>query len=84
MHISVQPKHSHARVMKVLKGKSAEYLRKDYRELCQRNRECTFGCDDISFAHLASSERNKKEFQIDSRIKGLRRRSANIERRQRS
>jgi putative transposase len=33
MYVSVPPKHSPSHVMKILKGKSAEYLRRDYREL---------------------------------------------------
>ena len=33
MYVSVPPKHSPSQVMKVLKGKSAEYLRKEFREL---------------------------------------------------
>ena len=33
MYISVPPKHSPSHVMKILKGKSAEYLRRDYPEL---------------------------------------------------
>ena len=33
MYVSVPPKHSPAKVMKLLKGKSAEYLRKEFSEL---------------------------------------------------
>ena len=33
MYVSVPPKHSPSQVMKVLKGKSAEYLRKEFAEL---------------------------------------------------
>ena len=33
MYMSVPPKHSPSHVMKILKGKSAEYLRKDFPEL---------------------------------------------------
>ena len=33
MYVSVPPKYSPAQVMKVLKGKSAEYLRKEFPEL---------------------------------------------------
>ena len=33
MYLSVPPKYSPAHVMKILKGKSAEYLRKDFPEL---------------------------------------------------
>jgi REP-associated tyrosine transposase len=33
MYVSVPPKHSPAKVMKLLKGKSAEYLRKEFPEL---------------------------------------------------
>ena len=36
MYVSVPPKHSPAQVMKVLKGKSAEYLRKEFPELRKR------------------------------------------------
>lgn len=36
MYLSVPPKHSPAQVMKVLKGKSAEYLRKEFPELRKR------------------------------------------------
>ena len=36
MYVSVPPKHSPAQVMKVLKGKSAEYLRKEFAELRKR------------------------------------------------
>jgi putative transposase len=33
MYMSVPPKHSPSHVMKILKGKSAEYLRRDFPEL---------------------------------------------------
>ena len=33
MYLSVPPKYSPSQVMKILKGKSAEYLRRDYPEL---------------------------------------------------
>jgi len=33
MYLSVSPKHSPAHIMKVLKGGSAEYLRKEFSEL---------------------------------------------------
>jgi len=33
LYVSVPPKHSPSHVMKTLKGKSAEYLRRDYPEL---------------------------------------------------
>ena len=33
MYVSVPPKHSPAKVMKLLKGKSAEYLREEFPEL---------------------------------------------------
>jgi len=33
MYISVPPKHSPSHVMKILKGRSAEYLRRDYPDL---------------------------------------------------
>ena len=36
MYVSVPPKHSPAKVMKLLKGKSAEYLRKEFPELRKR------------------------------------------------
>jgi putative transposase len=36
MYVSVPPKHSPVQVMKVLKSKSAEYLRKDFPELRKR------------------------------------------------
>ena len=36
MYLSVPPRHSPAQVMKVLKGKSAEYLRRDFPELAKR------------------------------------------------
>jgi putative transposase len=36
MYLSVPPKHSPAQVMQILKGKSAEYLRKEFPELGKR------------------------------------------------
>jgi len=36
MYISMSPKYSPAQVMKLLKGKSAEYLRKEFPELSKR------------------------------------------------
>ncbi len=36
MYLSVPPKHSPASIMQVLKGKSAEYLRKEFPELGKR------------------------------------------------
>ena len=36
LYVSVPPKHSPAQVMKMLKGKSAEYLRKEFPELRKR------------------------------------------------
>lgn len=36
MYLSVPPKHSPSHVMKVLKGKSAEYLRRDFPDLSKR------------------------------------------------
>jgi putative transposase len=36
MYVSVPPKYSASQVMKVLKGKSAEYLRKEFPEMCKR------------------------------------------------
>mgnify|MGYP001828532092 CR=1 FL=1 len=36
MYVSVPPKHSPSKVMKLLKGKSAEYLRKEFPELRKR------------------------------------------------
>jgi len=36
MYISMPPKYSPAQVMKLLKGKSAEYLRKEFPELCKQ------------------------------------------------
>ena len=36
MYLSVPPKYSPAQVMKILKGKSAEYLRRDFPELAKK------------------------------------------------
>jgi putative transposase len=36
MYVSVPPKHSPSKVMKVLKGKSAEHLRKEFPDLRQQ------------------------------------------------
>jgi putative transposase len=36
MYLSVPPKYSPAHVMKILKGKSAEYLRRDFPELAKK------------------------------------------------
>jgi putative transposase len=36
MYVSVPPKHSPSHVMKILKGKSAEYLRREIPELAKR------------------------------------------------
>src|SRR5512136_92305 len=36
MYLSVPPKHSPASIMQILKGKSAEYLRKEFPELGKR------------------------------------------------
>ena len=36
MYVSVPPKHSPSQVMKILKGKSAEYLRRDFPELSKK------------------------------------------------
>ena len=36
LYLSVPPKHSPSYVMKILKGKSAEYLRKEFPELCKK------------------------------------------------
>jgi len=36
LYLSVPPKHSPAHVMKILKGKSAEYLRKEFPELSKK------------------------------------------------
>jgi putative transposase len=36
MYLSVPPKHSPSHVMKILKGKSAEYLAREFPELAKR------------------------------------------------
>jgi putative transposase len=48
MYVSVPPKYSPSHVMKILKGKSAEYLRKEFPELGKRDWVFTYGPGIIS------------------------------------
>ena len=56
MYVSVPPKYSPSHVMKILKGKSAEYLRKDFPELGKNTGVFTYGPVGISLAPLVSTE----------------------------
>ena len=55
MYLSVPPKHSPAFVMKMLKRKSAEYLRKEFPELGKSTGACISGYVGISSVPWAST-----------------------------